>query len=58
MKESCKKLKQTILEELYTTDDMSLRKRAIADLTNNQDYKTFNALLRLNPKANSSILVQ
>ena len=40
---------QSNLEELYTTDDLAVLKRAITELTNKQDYKTLNTLFRLNP---------
>ena len=39
------------LEELYTTDDMSVLKKAIAELTKKQDYKTLNTLFKRNPNA-------
>ena len=42
---------QTSLEELYTTDDLTLLKRAIAELTAKRDYKTLNTLFRRNPNA-------
>ena len=42
---------QTSLEELYTTDDLTLLKRAIIELTTKQDYKTLNTLFRRNPNA-------
>ncbi len=31
-----------ILEELYTTNDMALLKKSIAELSKKQDYKTLN----------------
>ena len=37
------------LEELYTTNDMKLLKKAIVKLTAKKDYKTLNALFRRNP---------
>lgn len=43
---------QTYLEELYTTDNLTLLKRAITELTNKQDYTTFNTLFRRNTNAN------
>lgn len=43
------KCKQVKLEELHITDDLSLYKKAIAILTNNQDYKTLNTLFCRNP---------
>ena len=42
---------QPTLEELYTTNDLVLLKRAIAELTTKQDYKTLNTLFRRNPNA-------
>ena len=42
---------QPTLEELYTTDDLSVLKRAITELTTKQDYKTLNTLFRRNPNA-------
>ena len=42
---------QPTLEELYTTDDLVLLKRAITKLTNKQDYKTLNNLFHRNPNA-------
>ena len=42
---------QTSLEELYTTDDLTLLKKAIAELTAKRDYKTLNTLFRRNPNA-------
>ena len=39
------------LEELYTTDDMTLLKKTIAELVAKQDYKTLNTLFRRNPNA-------
>ena len=42
---------QTRLEELYTTDDLTLLKRAIAELTAKRDYKTLKPLFRRNPNA-------
>ena len=39
------------LEELYTTNDMALLKKSIAELTKKQDYKTLNTLFRRNPNA-------
>ena len=42
---------QPTLEELYATDDLSLLKRAITELTTKQDYKTLNTLFRRNPNA-------
>ena len=35
-----KNTSQPTLEELYTTDDLALLKRAITELTTKQDYKT------------------
>ena len=37
------------LEELYTTNDMKLLKKAIIELTAKEDYKTLNTLFRCNP---------
>ena len=37
------------LEELYTTGHLSVLKKAIAELTKKQDYKTLNTLFRRNP---------
>lgn len=37
------------LEERYTTNDMALLKKSIAELTKKQDYKTLNKLFRRNP---------
>ena len=37
------------LEELYTTDDLTLLKKSIAELTAKKDYKTLNTLFRRNP---------
>ena len=37
------------LDELYTTADLAVLKRAITELTNKQDYKTLNTLFRRNP---------
>ena len=58
MQEVCKfnyiemsKSKQASLEELYTTDDLTLIKKSIAELTKKQDYKTLNTLFRRNPNA-------
>ena len=45
------KNKNTSLEELYTTDDLAVLKRAITELTAKQDYKTLNTLFRRNPNA-------
>ena len=45
------KSKQASLEELYTTDDLALIKKSIAELTKKQDYKTLNTLFRRNPNA-------
>ena len=42
---------QTSLEELYTTNDLTLIKKAIAELTAKKDYKTLNTLFRRNPHA-------
>ena len=42
---------QTSLEELYTTDDLTLLKRAITELTAKRDYKTLNTPFRRNPNA-------
>ena len=42
---------QTSLEELYTTDDLTVLKRAITELTAKRDYKTLNTLFRRNPNA-------
>ena len=42
---------QISLDELYTTADLSLIKRSIAELTAKQDYKTLNTLFRRNPNA-------
>ena len=42
---------QTSLEELYTTNDLTLLKRAIEELTAKKDYKTLNTLFRRNPHA-------
>lgn len=39
------------LKELYSTNDMSLLKDAIADLVNKRDYRLLNILLRHNPNA-------
>ena len=39
------------LDELYTTADLAVLKRAITELTNKQDYKTLNTLFRRNPNA-------
>ena len=39
----CKNTTQPSLEELYTTDNLTLLKRAITKLTNKQDNKTFKA---------------
>ena len=45
------KSKQASLEELYSTDDLTLIKKSIAELTAKQDYKTLNTLFRRNPNA-------
>ena len=37
------------LEELYTTNDMKLLKKAITELTDKKDYKTLNSQFRRNP---------
>ena len=42
---------QTSLEELYNTDDLTLIKKAIGELTAKKDYKTLNTLFRRNPHA-------
>ena len=42
---------QPNLEELYTTNDLILLKRSIAELTAKQEYKTLNNLFRRNPNA-------
>ena len=42
---------QTSLEELYTTDDLTVLKRAITELTTKQEYKTLNTLFHRNPNA-------
>ena len=42
---------QISLDELYTTADLSLIKKSIAELTAKQDYKTLNTLFRRNPNA-------
>ena len=42
---------QPTLEELYTTDDLAVLKRAITELITKQDYKTVNTLFRRNPNA-------
>ena len=42
---------QTSLEELYTTDDLTVLKRAITELTTKRDYKTLNTLFRRSPNA-------
>ena len=39
------------LEELYSTNDMDVIKKAIATLTSKPDYKTLNTLFRRNPNA-------
>ena len=39
------------LEEIYNTDDLTLIKKAIAELTAKKDYKTLNTLFRRNPNA-------
>ena len=44
-----KNITQPTLEELYTTDDLAVLKRAITELSAKQDYKTLNTLLSLNP---------
>ena len=43
--------KNVSLEELYTTDNMDLLKKSIAELTSKKDYKTLNTLFRRNPHA-------
>ena len=43
--------KQTDLETLYSTNDMTLLKNSIAELVDKQDYKTLNTLFRRNPNA-------
>ena len=43
--------KNVSLEELYTTDNMDLLKKSIAELTAKKDYKTLNTLFRRNPNA-------
>ena len=43
--------KNISLDVLYTTDDMALLKKSIAELTMKQDYKTLNTLFRRNPNA-------
>ena len=45
------KSKQPSLEELYTTNDLTLLKKSMAELTAKQDYKTLNTLFRRNPNA-------
>ena len=47
-----KNTSQPTLEELYTTDDLALLKRALTELTTKQDYKTLNTLFRRNPNTN------
>ena len=42
---------QISLDELYTTADLAVLKRAITELTAKQDYKTLNTLFRRNPNA-------
>ena len=37
------------LKQLYNTDDLTLIKKAIAELTKKQDQKTFNTLFGRNP---------
>ena len=46
-----KNTSQPTLEKLYTTDDLALLKRAIAELAAKQDYKTLNTLFCPNPNA-------
>ena len=45
------KSKQPSLEELYTTNDLTLLKKSMAELTAKQDYKTLNTLFRRNLNA-------
>ena len=42
---------QPSIEELYTTNDLTLLKRSIAELTAKQDYKTLNTQFSRNPNA-------
>ncbi len=52
-----KNTSQPTLEELYTTDDLVVLKRAITELTTRQDYKTLNTLFRRNPNASKIIFL-
>lgn len=52
-KSKSKNTTQSSLEELITTEDLALLKRTIIELTNKQDYRTFNTLFSRNPIANN-----